>query len=73
LKDLLASRGVDIGAWSFNSAVDVSADGLKIAGSGYNPAGQSQAWLIDLSVPEPPSAVLALCSLLLLVRFRRLS
>lgn len=60
LKDVLAARGVDIGAWIFFEATDISADGMKIAGNGYNPAGNPQAWFIDLSVPEPSAAGIAI-------------
>jgi hypothetical protein len=53
LADVLQSRGVDLGAWKLEAATGISADGLTIVGRGVNPAGQGEAWVARLAVPDP--------------------
>jgi len=49
LKAHLTSLGVtNHQNWSLSRAEAVSADGLRIVGSGYNPQGQEQSWLAIL-------------------------
>jgi len=52
LRAYLIAKGVtNLNGWSLDSAYGVSADGLKIVGWGYNPAGQQEAWVAV--IPEP--------------------
>ncbi len=49
LHDVLeVGYGFDLGGWDFAGAVDVSADGLVIVGSGGNPDGQWEGWILRL-------------------------
>ena len=52
---LLTGLGIDLTGWTLVDALDVSADGTKIVGTGINPSGFSEAWLADLS-PGLPAA-----------------
>ena len=47
--------GLDLGSWRLLSAVDVSADGRTITGTGINPLGSTEAFI--LNIPAPGSAV----------------
>jgi probable HAF family extracellular repeat protein len=52
LSDVLTQElGLDIAGWTLGQAQGVSADGLTIVGWGYNPNGQTEAWVASL--PEP--------------------
>lgn len=66
---LLDDYGLDVGAWHLWDASDISGDGRFITGTGINPSGQPEAWIVDL--PEPAAgggiAVVALA----LARLRR--
>ena len=53
---LLKSLGVHLDGWQIAQAMAVSADGLTIAGTGYDPSGNVQAFIAV--IPEPTSAVL---------------
>ena len=58
LKDYLVRRGVNgLEEWTLNEARAVSYDGLSIVGSGTNPAGDTEAWLV--TIPEPSSLFLS--------------
>jgi probable HAF family extracellular repeat protein len=51
--------GMDLTGWQLTSAVDVSDDGLVIAGNGINPLGQQEGWVVRLeAIPEPATLVL---------------
>jgi probable HAF family extracellular repeat protein len=66
LNDLLVSHGVGgLANWQRSEAYGVSDDGHTIVGYGINPAGNTEAWVA--TVPEPSSAMLAGCGLLLLL------
>jgi uncharacterized membrane protein len=56
LKETLIGKGLDVSGWQLDYATAISADGFTIVGGGINPAGQSEAWVANLSpeaVPEP--------------------
>ena len=71
LSDVLASRDVDIGSFNLFQPVDISADGTKIVGVGSGPTGGQRAWYVDLAVPEPSTAVLAIGGLLIFAHYCR--
>lgn len=61
LIDVLEGLGLadEIAGWSLEQATAISADGLTVVGSGYNPAGEQEAWIAYLgepSVVEIPAA-----------------
>lgn len=59
-RDLLAvlesDYGMELDGWHLTDARAISNDGLTIAGNGVNPAGEIEAWVVQLDramVPEP--------------------
>ncbi|MBK9119367.1 MAG: PEP-CTERM sorting domain-containing protein [Phycisphaerales bacterium] len=52
---LLTDFGLDIGAWQLESCHAVSDDGLRLVGTGFNPAGQREAWMAI--IPEPSGLI----------------
>jgi len=54
LRTVLTDLGVDMTGWTLSEAWGVSADGMKIVGSGRNPSGHTEAWL---AVLEPTQTV----------------
>lgn len=73
LSDLLMADGVDITGWQLRGLADVSDDGTRMVGIGYNPLGQEQAFLVEWHVPEPPGALMAVVACLALRRLRQLT
>jgi uncharacterized membrane protein len=60
LKQVLA-YDLDMTGWHLNVASAVSADGLSIVGTGFNPRGDTEAWLATLPEPDTipaPGAIL---------------
>jgi hypothetical protein len=58
---LEADYGMDLTGWQLTSAVDISDDGLVIAGNGINPLGQQEGWVVRLeAIPEPATLALFL-------------
>jgi uncharacterized membrane protein len=58
LRDFLMAQGVtSVTNWQLIDANDVSADGLRIVGTGINPDGNEEAWIAV--VPEPTCVTLA--------------
>jgi probable HAF family extracellular repeat protein len=47
--------------WTLHSVKSVSDDGLTFSGAGLNPSGELVGWV--LTVPEPPTAILAAAAL----------
>ena len=58
LRVLLTVLGVDLTGWRLMRATGISYDGTTIAGTGWNPAGQMEAWIAV--IPEPSPALLML-------------
>ncbi len=51
LKDVLENdHHVDLTGWNLYSVAGISDDGFVLAGTGVNPSGQSEAWLVQLPV-----------------------
>ena len=59
LTDMLVQGGVDLAGWQLGWARGVSDNGQVIIGSGINPQGQYQAWVIILA-PEPSALMHAI-------------
>jgi probable HAF family extracellular repeat protein len=58
LQSYLIAQGVaGLAGWTLTDALDVSADGQTIVGSGIDPLGNSEAWIA--TIPEPSSFALA--------------
>jgi uncharacterized membrane protein len=68
LKDIMVNEfGLDLTGWTLDWAYGVSDDGSVITGTGFNPAGYSEGWV--LTTPEPATlSLLALGGLALLRR-----
>lgn len=62
--------GVNLPGWKLTAATDVSADGRVIVGTGIDPTGNQQAWLVELPVPEPSSGVLSFMLVTLALKSR---
>jgi probable HAF family extracellular repeat protein len=60
LKSVLESEhGLNLAGWQLTSAIDISDDGLVIAGNGINPLGREEGWVVRLeAIPEPATSVL---------------
>ena len=59
LKHVLENAyGLDLTGWQLLYASDISADGRIIIGYGYDPNGNTQAWMADLGIQQPPSVTL---------------
>ena len=54
IRELLTAAGVTshVG-WSLSTANGVSADGLIVCGTGFNPAGESEGWVATLPATDP--------------------
>lgn len=63
--------GLGLAGWHLGAAVDVSADGRVIVGTGIDPTGNQQAWLVELPVPEPSSGALCLVLAALAITSRK--
>jgi hypothetical protein len=58
LREFLISQGVgNLSGWTLQFAGGISDDGLTIAGTGRNPAGNPEAWVA--TIPEPATFALA--------------
>lgn len=68
LQDVLTENlGLDLTGWKLFRASAISADGLTIVGSGFNPNGDVEAWVA--TIPEPCTlCVLAIGGLVLRLR-----
>lgn len=71
LQEVLTDLGVDLTGWQLTGAADISADGNTIAGFGWNPSGQLEAWVAVLAVPEPRPGMLAMAGIVVLAVWRR--
>ena len=56
---LIATGQTGLEGWELDAALGMSADGLSITGTGINPDGDNEAWLVTLAaIPEPAGAQL---------------
>lgn len=69
LNVVLADLGVNLSGWTLYAARGVSSDGTRIAGTGRNPAGVTEAWIAV--IPSPASGVVLLLAALFAGRERR--
>ncbi len=69
IADILAAEGIDMTGWELDGASAVSADGRFIVGTGYNPAGDREAWIAE--IPEPATLSLLGVGFFALLRRRR--
>lgn len=62
LKDFLIASGITgLDGWELEAVSGMSADGLSLAGSGVNPAGNREGWHVTISaIPEPATITLLL-------------
>lgn len=58
---LQSDYGLDVNGWTLNEALDVSANGTVIVGSGINPAGHTEAFVAV--IPEPTTLVLLMVAI----------
>jgi probable HAF family extracellular repeat protein len=55
LKTLLVDNyGLDLEGWILTEANGITSDGMTIVGSGINPAGQQEGWIVTLPPPRGP-------------------
>jgi uncharacterized membrane protein len=74
LRDVLTGLGLDLTGWELWEATGISPDGRHIVGSGLNPSGELEAWLVHLpieAIPEASSAWLLGSGLAALLGLRR--
>lgn len=64
-------HGLTLPGWTLESANAISNDGKVIVGSGRNPIGMTEAWIINLAVPEPATAWLTMLASITLVNATR--
>jgi uncharacterized membrane protein len=75
VRDLLASQGIDLSAWTLSSVTGISADGRTITGNGTHRFGpsptdmRSEAWVAV--IPAPGAATLLLAAAPVAVSRRR--
>ena len=64
LQDVLVNDyGLDLTGWTLTEATDISDDGLVIVGNGYDPDGNSEAWIAI--IPEPGNLCLLVLGVLM--------
>jgi uncharacterized membrane protein len=60
--------GLDLTGWVLSEVMDCSADGLTMAGNGFDPEGYLEPWIAH--VPEPATLSLLLLGGLAVLRWR---
>jgi hypothetical protein len=72
LFDWLIANGItNLTGWTLTEAMAISADGNWVVGYGYNPFGQSEAFIADITVIPVPAAAWFMASGLVVVGFLR--
>ncbi len=66
---LVDDYGLDLTSWILYDAQSISDDGLTIVGYGYNPLGDTEAWIAV--IPEPATLSLLVLGGLALIRRRK--
>jgi hypothetical protein len=51
--ELETEHGLHLDGWNLIAANGISAEGTVIAGTGINPEGNVEAWMVRLTVPKP--------------------
>jgi probable HAF family extracellular repeat protein len=70
LEDVLQDEfGLDLTGWHLSTADGISNDGLTIVGTGFNPDGRTEAWMVHL--PEPTTIAMMIAALAILPIPRR--
>jgi len=69
LREELVGLGVDLTGWKLTDATGISFDGLTIVGTGINPSGDFEAWIV--TIPEPGTAATIALGLASLAAKRR--
>ncbi len=69
LKAYLEGEGIDLTGWNLLAVTEVSQNGLYLTGRGINPAGELEAFVVQ--IPAPGSGVLVLVGVGVLGRRRR--
>lgn len=57
IKQWALARGLNLGSWALTYASEVSPNGRHIVGTGKNPSGQTEGWLLSV-LPDPPTIAL---------------
>ena len=70
-KVLEVEHGLVLPGWTLRSASGISSDGNVVIGSGTNPQGISEGWLVNLAIPEPATAWLTMLASITLVNATR--
>ncbi len=63
LKEVLETDfGLDLTGWTLQGASDITPNGLTIVGTGFNPDGEFEGWIV--TIPEPATAWLLVLGVL---------
>jgi probable HAF family extracellular repeat protein len=54
IQDLLMAEGVSTSGWTLFDATGISANGKIITGVGFDPSGNEEAWIVNLSATATP-------------------
>jgi hypothetical protein len=56
IREVLARLGIEIDGWKLTNAQAISSDGRTIVGTGFNPLGQTEGWIVVIPEPSPQSS-----------------
>jgi uncharacterized membrane protein len=68
---LVNDYGVDLTGWTLGSAAKISDDGVSIVGTGTNPSGDNEAWLVKLPESARSIGIAFGAALVVALRHRR--